>query len=317
MFRYRAAPGWSKADPDSVPVNNCHEMVMASDGRLYLLTDHPQNNVLIYGLDGNILGWWTLGSKAAHGLTLSCAGGKETLWISDSYNGRVINTTLTGTVLRVLPTPHQLKIYKPLMPYVPTQTAVGPNGDVYVADGYGSQFIVQFDVQGRFVRHFGGKGRDAHHLNEAHGIAIDDRRGPGGERLLVTSRRDSCIKEFDLEGRHIGDIPLPGGYPCRPVLVGDYVFVSLCWSQSFLRPNSGFVIVLDSQNQVVSTIGGQADRGPEGTLVNLRSDSAHFCHVHDICVDFEGNAYVCQWNAGRIYPLKLHRISEPAFEARG
>jgi len=30
--------------------------------------------------------------------------------------------------------------------------------------------------------------------------------------------------------------------------------------------------------------------------------------AHDVCVDDEKNLYVCQWNAGKVYPTKLHRV---------
>lgn len=49
--------------------------------------------------------------------------------------------------------PHASKCgaYRPGEDYRPTETAVAPNGDIYVADGYGSQFILRFDKQGRFI----------------------------------------------------------------------------------------------------------------------------------------------------------------------
>ncbi len=31
-------------------------------------------------------------------------------------------------------------------------------------------------------------------------------------------------------------------------------------------------------------------------------------HSHDVCVDRDKNPYVCQWNAGRTYPIKLERV---------
>jgi hypothetical protein len=45
--QYRVEKNWSKGNHDAVPLNNCHEMVQASDGRLFLLTDYAKNNILI------------------------------------------------------------------------------------------------------------------------------------------------------------------------------------------------------------------------------------------------------------------------------
>jgi hypothetical protein len=33
-----------------------------------------------------------------------------------------------------------------------------------------------------------------------------------------------------------------------------------------------------------------------------------FHHCHDVCVDEDKNLYVCQWNAGRTYPVRLVRV---------
>lgn len=52
---YRVEKKWSKADHGKVPLENCHEMIQAPDGRLFLVTDHPKNNVLIYQTDGSLL----------------------------------------------------------------------------------------------------------------------------------------------------------------------------------------------------------------------------------------------------------------------
>ena len=67
--RYRVDKLWSQADAAKTPVKDCHEMVQVPDGRLFLLTNHKQNNVLIYDMKGALLGQWTLGMSGAHGLT--------------------------------------------------------------------------------------------------------------------------------------------------------------------------------------------------------------------------------------------------------
>lgn len=54
-FKYRLEKEWGDLDPKTHPVKNCHEMVMDKKGRLLLLTDHPQNNMLIYNTSGNYL----------------------------------------------------------------------------------------------------------------------------------------------------------------------------------------------------------------------------------------------------------------------
>ena len=39
----------------------------------------------------------------------------------------------------------------PGIKYSPTNVAIAPNGDVYVADGYGSSYINQYDSAGKYL----------------------------------------------------------------------------------------------------------------------------------------------------------------------
>ena len=57
-MRYRMDKAWSKADPMKNPVNDCHEMVQDSKGRILLLTNETKNNVLIYNKSGKLLSTW-------------------------------------------------------------------------------------------------------------------------------------------------------------------------------------------------------------------------------------------------------------------
>ena len=55
LFCYRLDRAWCKANRLDTPVNNCHEMVIDSQQRLYLLTDHPHNNIIVLSTAGDVL----------------------------------------------------------------------------------------------------------------------------------------------------------------------------------------------------------------------------------------------------------------------
>lgn len=302
--QYAVDTEWAKVDANSFPVKNCHEMVIDMNGRIILLTDHAQNNILIFDREGELLESWTLGLKTAHGLSIGQSNGEEYLIITDFSSGRVVKTSLTGEVLLEFPTAHDLGIYSNKMPYDPTETAVAPNGDVYVADGYGSYCILQFSSDGEYIRHFGGKGKEDKHLNNPHGIVVDTRNGHENQ-LVISSRMQSCFKRFSLEGDYLSTINLPGSFPCRPVIHGEHLYAAICWSKKFLNPNSGFVIVMDNEDRVVSCVGGIPPLYENGELMALQQQEKLFYHCHDVCVDDDSNIYVCQWNAQGVYPYKL------------
>ncbi|MCR9082339.1 MAG: 6-bladed beta-propeller [Cyclobacteriaceae bacterium] len=308
-FRYKIDLKWGNLDPDKFPVVNCHEMVMDRKGRMILLTDEPKNNVIVYDQSGKLLETWTLGLQAAHGLTLVDEGDAEYLWISDN-GGRVIKTTLNGTVVSELVDPRKEGIYESEMRWTPTETAVAPNGHLYVADGYGSQYFLQYDSDGNFIRKFGGPGFEDHQFSTAHGIAVDQRNGKS-PTLICTSRGHNSFKRFSLNGEYMETIFLPGAFVCRPVIHGENLYAGVCWSRlRYLEqtPDSGFVTILDKDNRVVSNPGGSEPEYRDGELQLMKQAEPVFKHCHDVCIDQDENIYVCQWNAGKTYPIKLTRV---------
>lgn len=308
-FRYKVDKDWGNLNPSKVPVNNCHEMVMDRKKRMILLTDEPKNNVIIYNQSGKVRDTWTLNLKAAHGLTLVDEGDAEYLWVVDT-GGRVLKTSLDGKVIMELEDPRKSGAYSEDMRWNPTETAVSPSGDVYVADGYGSQYFLHYDAKGNFIRKFGGPGQGDSQFSTAHGIAVDQ-RGGGAYSLICTSRGHNSFKRFSMEGEYLETIFLPGAFVCRPVIHGEYLYSGVCWSRlRYLEQtdNSGFVTILDKNNRVISNPGGTAPEYRSGKLQLMVQQEPIFNHCHDVCIDQDLNIYVCQWNAGKTYPIKLVRV---------
>jgi hypothetical protein len=72
--------------------------------------------------------------------------------------------------------------------------------------------------------------------------------------------------------------------------------------------NSGFVTILDKNDKVISNPGGTAPNYLNGELQLMVQAVPLFKHCHDVCIDDDKNIYVCQWNAGKTYPIKLERV---------
>lgn len=311
-FTYRLERAWGNLNASQYPVNNCHEMVMDKRDRLFMLTDHPKNNVIIYDTAGKLLGAWTLDLPGAHGLSIADEGGTEYLYITDPGKGRVLKSTLDGRLILELDHPATIGAYETNNAYRPTETAIGPNGDIYVADGYGSQFILQYDARGKFIRKFGGDSfLQPDKFKQVHGVAIDY-RDPAGPTLLCSARIKNTFKRFSLDGKHLEDFYLPGAFISRPVLDGENLYSGVCFGMSAgnynMQLNKGFVTILDKNNTVVSNPGGTVPEYIDGKLQLMLQEKPIFKHCHDVCVDRDKNLYVCQWNAGGIYPYKLHRV---------
>lgn len=305
--RYHLDYHWGQLDASKTPVNDCHEMVMDSRKRIILLTNETRNNIIIYDKSGKLLETWGSEYPGAHGLTLWNGGDEDFLFICDYERHEVIKTTVSGQVLMTLPCPMESGKYASPDQYRPTETAVAANGDIYVADGYGEQYIIQYNHKGELIRIFGGRGDNEDQFHNAHGICIDDRQ-KDAPTLLITARQQNCLKRFTLDGQYISTIHLPGAYICRPVIDDKNVYLAVLISKMPWDSQSGFVLVLDENDRLVSNIGGSVPLYEDGKLQQLHQVVRVLKHPHDVCIDNDKNLYVAQWLSGKIYPIKLNRI---------
>jgi hypothetical protein len=320
-FKYKVHKSWGDLDRAKTPVKNCHEMVMDSKGRLIVVGDNTKNNILIYDKSGKLLDSWGIRYKGGHGLSLWNDGSEDFLFICDSKGKSLIKTTTDGRELMIIGHPSQYGAYEKKDKFNPTESAIGPNGDIYIADGYGSNYILQFTKDGEFIRKIGeGRGTGQNQFQTAHGVCIDY-RGKGEPTLLITSRATNCFKRFTLDGKYIEQIDLPGAFVCRPVIHNENLYSGVCWSSDIdyvegdknthpfnINPKSGFVTILDDKGKVVSNPGGTKPTYKKGKLQRMVQEQPIFRHCHDVCVDNDENLYVCQWNANKAYPIKLERV---------
>ena len=302
--KYKLNTRWSQADVSRNPVNDCHEMVQDSKGRILLLTNETKNNIIVYDKNGKLLTTWGSEYPGAHGLTLFNENGADVLFICDNNRHQVIKTTIDGRVLLTLDYPKETGVYTRAEEYVPTETAIAPNGDIYVADGYGKDLVIQYSSTGKYIRHFGGRGDGDRFLLNAHGICIDS-RDKEQVCLVVSSRQQNAFKKFSLDGNYLSTVQLPGAWVCRPVIKGDYLYAAVLQSNNRQGMQSGFVTILDKDNKVVSNLAGSDPLYKDGLLQDMYQTVKAFQYPHDVCIDDEENLYVAQWNSGKTYPYKL------------
>ncbi|MEM9686447.1 MAG: 6-bladed beta-propeller [Bacteroidota bacterium] len=305
--RYKVDITWGALDPAKVPVKDCHEIVQDSKGRIVMLTNHTKNNIIVYDTSGNLIETWGTSYPGGHGLTLSTENGEDFLFITDYERHQLIKTTIDGKEVMVLDYPADTGKYKTKEEFRPTETTVLENGDFYVADGYGNQYIVHYNHKGELLNIFGGKGTGEDQFLNAHGICIDqrDRSNPV---LLVTAREQNTLKSFDLEGNFLSAVDVPGALICRPVIHGNDIYFAVLRSRSATHEDSGFLLIMNAENEVVSCPGATPPKYQKGVLGELYQTIKLFQHPHDICIDEDDSIYVAQWNSGQTYPIKLTRV---------
>lgn len=335
-FKYRVDCHWGELDSSKYPVENCHSLAIASNGNIIMVTDHPKNNVLIYNKDGDLVDSWGGMFPGAHSVKVVNENGEDFLYIVESgwiinrrwdgvstdawdspFNkvipqaGFIAKTTIDGRLIYTLGHPQTLGIYTPEMPFNPTDIAIAPNGDLYVTDGYGSDYIIQYDSQGQYIRHFGGHDNADNNANlqNAHGIEIDY-RDPIAPKLIVSSRAEQALKYFSLTGDYISTLEVPGAWIHGPLFKNDYFYSAVCWSDidGKNEDDSGFISIFDKNDTLVANLGAEQPQYIDGVLQPMQTTWNVFNHCHGLCIDDDENIYLGQWRANQSYPWKLTRI---------
>ena len=292
--RYRVERFWGVLDPVHYPINDGHGVVEDTSGRIIFLTNNTQNNLLAYAKSGKLSCAWEHGFPGAHGLEITVEGGEDRLWITDHDRQVVSKCTLDGRELRRLDPEVVAKPYAHLSDYHPTNVAVMPDGDFYVTDGYGSNFIHHLDPDWKYISSFGGSGTNPEQLNTPHAIWHDPR--PGKAPLLVCDRGNACLKGFSRDGKLESVVSLPGTQPSNVSLSGEFLIVASL---------NAMILVLDTHDRLISAVGGLAPVYADGVLKPVRVFNNALYHPHDVHVDSAGNIYVPQWDCNNTYPVRL------------
>lgn len=303
--RYRVVEGWGVLD-EKTPVKNCHGLVRDREGHLILLTDHTANNVIVYDKRGRLVSKWGTTFPGAHGLSIVTeASGREVLYVTDLVTHKVTQTTLDGQLLAEWAWPEETGKYKKEADYKPSWTLHLAEGGFFVLDGYGQDFILHYDAQGKLNRIFGGAEGGITHWGP-HGGMIDR-----SDTLLIAMSDQQYLLRLSLTGEKLQQVDLPGGNPRQIRLhKGRYYVAHLADNWPKDRNSRGFVSVLDANLRVVSNIAGSApEYGDDGRLrAPMRHTEPVFLHPHDLIVDDDDSIYVAQFASGGTYPIKLERV---------
>ncbi|MCF2950257.1 6-bladed beta-propeller [Paraglaciecola aquimarina] len=335
-FTYKVNTHWGQLDPAMFPVENCHDLAIDSQGRIIMITDNVKNNIIIYSPEGKLLEAWGTEFPGAHAIKVVNENGQDYLYVVDSgwlvnpkwdgvstddwdsptnkvvaQSGFIAKLSIEGRLIFSVGHPQTIGVYTPEQPFRPTDIAIANNGDFYVTDGYGSDYVLQYNKQGQYIRHWGGHDNQDPNLNlsNTHGIAIDSRK-PGEPKLIISSRGERALKIFSMTGEYISTIETPGAYIGGPVLDGKFGYAPVCWSHHDGKnaEDSGFIAILDENHKVVANIGGTQPEYIDGKLQPMCSTWDLFKHCHGVCIDEQGNVYVGQWRANQSYPIKLEKL---------
>ncbi len=312
---YEVTHDWGEP-PAAIQYGNTHGVVEDSQGHIYV--HHTVNKasesfdtMVVFDANGRFVRSWGKEFRGvAHGLTIRKEGSTEYLYLTANaaspkltpqpeLQAIVVKATLKGEIVWKIAGPPDIPEYAG-KPYNPTNLAIAPNGDIYVADGYGSSYVSQYDAHGKYLRTFGGKGAELGKLNQPHGIWMDMRSGK--PILMVADRQNNRLQRFQLDGTpidFIGGVTLPCHFD---EYKGDVVIPDL----------QGKVTLIDRNNQVIEYLGDFGAKSMDDLNALRRQTRDHFIPgkfvcPHAACFDHNGNIFVVEWvEVGRV--SKLRRV---------
>jgi DNA-binding beta-propeller fold protein YncE len=280
-WTYEAMPGWAKL-PEGWSFKEIGAVGVDRQDNLYVFNrgEHP---MMVFDRDGNFLRSWGEGVfNRAHGLHM---GPDDTVWLTDDGDHTVRQCTLDGRILLEIGIPGRPSPYMSGEPFHRcTHTALSPEGNVHVSDGYGNSRVHTFDPKGRWLRSWGSPGTDPGEFNIVHNLVCDD-----AGMIYVADRENHRIQVFDGQGRYETQwnnlhrpcaLFMPPGR-CQHCYVGE---LGPGMSVNRDLPNIGpRLSILDHTGKRVARLG--AATGP-----GLGPDE--FQAPHGITVDSRGDIYV-------------------------
>ncbi len=297
--RYEAIHDWGELPPGHV-YGNTHGVTIDSQGLIYIKHTVGKgatidDAVVVFDPNGKFVRSWGKEYKGgAHGLHLNREGSEEFLYLCDPKRHLVAKTTLLGEELWRMWAPEQCAGYSAPDDYCPTNVATAPNGDFYVADGYGKSYIHQYDRNARYIRSFAGKGSEPGKTDCPHGLMIDLRNG--APALVVADRSNRRLQYFSLDGQHQSFCTAEMRAPCHFHTQGDVMVVPDLESR---------VTLLDKANNPIAVLGQGPGYGGLRDKTRDHFPPGQFIAPHSAYFDPEGNIFIVEWvEVGRVTKLR-------------
>ena len=192
-YKYEPADGWMKLPPGWVTQDVAAVGVDRHDN-VYAFNrgEHP---MIVFDRAGNFLRSWgeDLFSRA-HGVSM---GPDDTIYCTDDGDHTMRKCSLDGKVLLTIGIPGKAAAYMSGEPFNRcTHTALSPQGDIYISDGYGNARVHKYDPSGRRILSWGGPGTRPGQFNIAHNICCD-----ADGWVYVADRENHRVQVFDGKGK--------------------------------------------------------------------------------------------------------------------
>jgi hypothetical protein len=323
VVTFVAEPSWLKLPEGRTEIGSMHgEVAVASNGEVYISVEGtvrqrfailgPNPGLQVYGPDGAFRRNVPRAPSDFHGFLIRREPGGEFIYGARLAGGPSVadqtregldkeviqKMTLDGRVVLAIPASaipdafkNKAKEGHAFMRL--TGIAVAPNGDIYVTDGYASDYVHRFDRAGKYLASFGGK-QPPYAFKTLHRIAIDTRFEPA--RIIATDREAGRLVHLSLDGQVIGVIAEKMLRPASLAISGEWVAVG--------ELRGGRVTLLDKAGTTVAVLG---ENTVEEDTNNNRTEPSRWrpglvTAPHGLAFSPQGDLFVSEFNLfGRVH----------------
>jgi DNA-binding beta-propeller fold protein YncE len=191
-YQYAVVEGWGKL-PEGWEFGDVAGVAVDAQDRVYVFnrSAHP---MVIFDRDGNFLGSWGEGFFShAHGVFI---GPDQRVYCTDDGNHTVTVHEPDGRLLLQIGEIGRPSPYHSGTPFNRcTHTALSPDGDIYVSDGYGNARVHRYSPDGRLIRSWGSNGMEPGQFNLPHNVVCD-----AAGWVYVADRENHRVQVFDPDG---------------------------------------------------------------------------------------------------------------------
>jgi DNA-binding beta-propeller fold protein YncE len=300
---YTVAANWLKLPEGLAQLGNQHgDVAVSSAGEVYVSVQDPAAGLQVFSPEGKFLRNVNGAPSDFHGFVIHKEPGGEFLYGATLRGQTIVKMTLEGNIVMTIGSsaiPDQYKIRNARsnqLALLLTGLDVAPNGDLYVTDGYASDYIHRFDKTGKYLASFGGK-NPPYSFNTLHKLAIDTRFTPA--RLIACDRANNRVVHLSLDGQFLGVVAKDLLLPAAIVIDGDNAIVGEL---------TGRVTVLDKNGAVVTRVGANTEQGVgSNKLPPAQWREGFVLSPHGVALNAHGDLFVSEFSAfGRV-----HRFNRP------
>ncbi len=191
-IKYRLERNWAQM-PDGTQLQFVSEVACGPDGRVHLVqrSDPP---VWSFLPDGKLQRSFGTGIvDDAHGISVTRAGD---ILVVDRDHHFIQVFDRDGNPKRKIGHPDNPNWQKPFNH--PTDVTEGPDGSLWVVDGYANACFHKFSADGVYQQTWGKPGKATGCFCTPHGVLVDSRG-----RVLVADQDNDRIQVFDYDGRYL------------------------------------------------------------------------------------------------------------------